>query len=262
MDIWLLNHFSTVALAGLLVGGAVFLGLAGCLLVRRYVPRLRDGEYNEMAGVVLGMYAAIYGIILAFVIVAEWEGLDAAEANVAAEATQSAEVLRDSAAFPPAQQQRISAAMGAYVHAVVDEQWPQMRKGTPDPNLTNPQTVRLYRVLQDYEPATEAEKTYYTQAVTTLGEVAGARRTRLEDSQQSLPILLSVLVYGGALVMLPLTWLYGIKSRTAQMMFVTSVAVLIGVSLLLCLTLDHPFSGSLAVSPDPFKEGVLARYWP
>ncbi|NEB81560.1 DUF4239 domain-containing protein [Streptomyces sp. SID14478] len=261
MGIWLLNNFSTLALALLLGGGAVCVALAGAVLVRRGFPRLAGGTYNDMIGVVLGMYAAIYGIILAFVVVAEWEGLNDAHTNVAAEASQTAEVLRDAAAFPPEQQRKVSVAMDAYVHAVVDKQWPLMRDGRPDPGLTNSQVVGLYTVFQDYEPQTEAQKTYYAQAVTTLGEIASARRTRLADSEQSLPPLLNLLVYGGALVMLPLTFLYGIHSLRAQLMFVTSVAALIGVSLLLCLTLDHPFAGDLSVSPQPFKEGVLAQFW-
>ncbi|GGS07496.1 hypothetical protein GCM10010252_52890 [Streptomyces aureoverticillatus] len=261
MGIWLLNNFSTFTLAVLLGGGAVLVAVTGTLLLRRGLSRLTDGTYNDMVGVVLSMYAAIYGIILAFVVVAEWETLNDAERNVAAEATQTAEVVRAASAFPPEQERRVTDAVGAYVHAIVEKQWPLMRDGRPDPGLTNPEVVGLYRVFQEYEPKTEAEKVYYEQSVSTLGDVAAARRTRLADAQQSLPPLLNVLIYGGALIMLPLTFLYGIKSLRAQLMFVVSVAALIGVSLLLCLTLDHPFSGDLSVSPAPFKEGVLAQFW-
>ncbi|MFE6159254.1 DUF4239 domain-containing protein [Streptomyces sp. NPDC056486] len=262
MGIWLLNHFSTLALAGLLGGGAVLAAVAGLLILRRRFPHHTNGTHNEMIGVVLGMYAAIYGIILAFVVVAEWEGLNEAETNVALEASQTAEVLRDAPAFPTGQERRVTNAVGAYVRVVVNEQWPLMSNGQPDPNVTNREVVALYQVFQEYEPQTEAEKTYYAQSVSTLGEIAGARRTRLSDAQQSLPSLLNILVYGGALIMLPLTLLYGINSLRANLMFVMSVAALIGVSLLLCLTLDHPFAGDLAVSPAPFKEGVLAQFWP
>ncbi|MFJ9250487.1 DUF4239 domain-containing protein [Streptomyces sp. NPDC101776] len=262
MEVWLLNNLNTFVLALLFVGGAVLLGVAGTLVMRRRFPRLvLKGEHNDMIGVVLGMYAAIYGIILAFVVVTEWTCLDVATANVASEATQTAEVLRDADAFPADQQKRVADALGAYVRAVVDKQWPLMREGTPDPNLTNPEVSALYKVFQDYEPKTPAQTTYYSQAVSTLSQVASARRTRLSDSQQALPPLLSVLVYGGALVMLPLTFLYGIRDVRAQLMFVMSVATLIGVSVLLCLTLDRPFSGELAVSPAPFREGVLAQFW-
>ncbi|MFJ8825450.1 DUF4239 domain-containing protein [Streptomyces sp. NPDC102467] len=261
MEIWLLNHLSTFVLFLLICGGAVFFAVSGCLLVRRRLPRVADGTYNEMIGVVLGMYAAIYGIILAFVVVSEWESLSTAEANVAAEASQTAEVLRECAAFPPEQQRRVSAAMGTYVHAVVDKQWPLMREGKPDPGLTNSEITDLYSAYQEYEPHGASEEAYYEQSVATLADIATARRSRLAQAGQELPILLTVLVYGGALVMLPLTFLYGIESLRAQLMFITSVAALIGVSLLLVLTLDHPFAGALSVSPEPFKEGVLAQFW-
>lgn len=262
MEVWLLNNFSTTALATLLVGSALLIGVGGVALMRWRFRHLVDtGEHNDMIGVVLGMYAAIYGIILAFVVVAEWESLDDATTNVAAEASQTAEVLRTADAFPAAERERITAAMHAYVHSVVEQQWPLMREGRPDPSLTEPQIKGLYKAFQEYEPRTESEQAYYSEAVSTLGSLASARRTRLSDSQQQLPVLLSVLVYGGALIMLPLTFLYGIRDVRAQLMFVTSVAVLIGVSVLLCLTLDRPFSGDLAVSPAPFRQGVLAQFW-
>ncbi|MEV0092612.1 DUF4239 domain-containing protein [Streptomyces sp. NPDC050738] len=261
MEIWLLNHFSTLTLFVLICGGVVSVAVAGTLVVRRRLPSVTAGKYNEMIGVVLGMYAAIYGIILAFVVVAEWEGLDQAGTNVAAEASQTAEVLREASAFPPEQQHQVNAAMGAYVRAVVDKQWPLMRAGAPDPNITNPEVASLYKAFQSYEPKTEAQKAYYAQSVSTLADIASARRTRLAQADQQLPVLLTILVYGGALVMIPLTFLYGIEGLRPQLMFVVAVAGLVGVSLLLCLTLDRPFAGDLAVSPQPFKEGVLAQFW-
>ncbi|GAA5024056.1 hypothetical protein GCM10025734_82030 [Kitasatospora paranensis] len=45
------------------------------------------------------------------------------------------------------------------------------------------------------------------------------------------------------------------------MLFVGSVAGLVGFSLLLVFVLDRPFSGDLSVSPAPYREGALAQYW-
>ncbi|MEV5238433.1 hypothetical protein AB0K89_04790 [Streptomyces cinnamoneus] len=261
MELWLLNTFGTAELAILFVGGAVVFSLAGSLLLRRFSPRVSQGRHNDVIAVVLGVYGAIYGIILAFVVVAEWEALGAAETNVATEAAQTAEVLRDSSAFPPDQRRRISIAVGGYVHAIVDKQWPLMREGRPDPGLTNPEITALYKVFQGYEPQTEVQKTYYGQAVSSLSGVAIARRSRLATSQQQMPVLLTGLVIGGAFVILPLSLAYGIPSLKVQLVFVGAISALIGVSVLLVLTLDRPFSGSLCISPAPFREGVLAQYW-
>ncbi|MEV5505561.1 DUF4239 domain-containing protein [Streptomyces orinoci] len=257
----LINSLGTVVLAFLFVGGAVCLAAAGSLLVRWRFPDTIQGQHNKTIGDVLGVYAAIYGIILAFVVVADWEALGSAEVNVAAEASQTAEVLLDAGAFPAAQRQKISTAIGEYVHAVVERQWPLMRRAAPDADLTNPQLTALYAAFQGYEPTTEAQKAYYNQAITNIGGVAAARRNRLTASQKELPLLLTALVYGGALVLIPLTFLYGIESIRIQLLFVCSIAALVGMSVLLVLTLDHPFSGDVSVSPEAFKQGILAQFW-
>ncbi|MCX5202834.1 DUF4239 domain-containing protein [Streptomyces sp. NBC_00237] len=261
MEVWLLNHLSTLGLAILMIGGVFVFAALGSMMTRRKFPQVVKGTNNDMVGVLLGMYGAIYGIILAFVVVAEWEGIGVAENIVANEATHAAEIVRGAAAFPEPVEKRLIASVGDYTHAVVEVQWPLMRAGKSDSRATESALQGIYQVLQSYEPVTESEKTYYAQAVAHLDDVVSDRRDRITASTSELPILLKVLVYGGALVMVPLTFLYGIPNRKAQLMFVGSVAALIGVSLLLTLSLDRPFAGDLAVPPTPFKEGALAQFW-
>ncbi|MFJ2743833.1 hypothetical protein ACIO3O_29760 [Streptomyces sp. NPDC087440] len=261
MEVWLLNNLSTLGLAVLMIGGVFAFAALGSMVTRRKFPQVVKGRNNDMVGVLLGMYGAIYGIILAFVVVAEWEGIGVAENIVANEATHAAEIVRGAAAFPDPVEKQLVASVGTYAHAVVEVQWPLMREGKSDSRATEEALQGVYQVLQNYEPTTESEKTYYAQAVEHLDEVVSDRRDRITASKSELPILLKVLVYGGALVMVPLTFLYGIANKKAQLMFVGSVAALIGVSLLLTLSLDRPFAGDLAVPSTPFTEGALAQFW-
>ncbi|MER5862860.1 hypothetical protein [Kitasatospora sp. NPDC002040] len=261
MGLWLLNTFDTFVLAVIVVGVIMLVTVVGALLVRRRFPELAKGEHNEMVGTVLGMFGAIYGIILAFVIVTLWTQLDTTNTIVASESTAAATLVRDAGAFPPAEQARLKTAVGAYVHGVADVQWPLMREGNPDFEATGALLQGVYDALQSYEPVTEAEKAYYGQAAASLDTIVAQRRARITMATQELPILLQVLVYGGALVILPLTFLFGVRSRSMQVLFVGCVAALIGFSILLTVVLDHPFAGDLSVSPDPFKEGSLAQFW-
>ncbi|MET8294575.1 hypothetical protein ACGFY6_33480 [Streptomyces sp. NPDC048387] len=66
MSLSLLNHCSTFTLAVVAVGGTVLLAVGGSALLRRRHPSPAAGEHNDMVGVTLGMFGAIYGIILAF----------------------------------------------------------------------------------------------------------------------------------------------------------------------------------------------------
>ncbi|CAM5647525.1 hypothetical protein SNARM312S_00874 [Streptomyces narbonensis] len=136
MSLWLLNHFSTTTLAVVTVGGTVVLAVVGSVLLRRRYPSLAEGEHNDMVGVTLGMFGAIYGIILAFVIVTLWTQLESTQTIVATEATDMALIARDAAAFPPDVRARLDTALRAYVHAVVEDQWPLMREGRPSHGAT------------------------------------------------------------------------------------------------------------------------------
>ncbi|MEU6880426.1 DUF4239 domain-containing protein [Streptomyces sp. NPDC046712] len=261
MSLWLLNHFSTFTLAVITVGGTVALAVTGSLLLRRRHPSLAEGEHNDMVGVTLGMFGAIYGIILAFVIVTLWTQLESTQTIVATEATDMALIARDAAAFPAPVRARVDGALSEYVHAVVEDQWPRMRAGRPSYGATAGKLQTVYDVLQAYEPKTVREKVFYEEAVHHLDDVASQRRARLTMAEQELPPLLQVLAFGGAIVLIPLTFLYGMRRLRIQLLFVASVAALIGFSLLLVFVLDRPFAGELSVSPAPYREGALEKYW-
>ncbi|MEV4430879.1 hypothetical protein AB0K23_37120 [Streptomyces sp. NPDC049602] len=261
MSLWLLNHFSTFTLAAVVVGGTVVLAVAGSVLLRRRYPSLARGEHNDMVGVTLGMFGAIYGIILAFVIVTLWTQLDSTQTIVASEATDTALIARDAAAFPPPVRADLDSALSGYVHAVVEDQWPRMRDGQPSYGATEGHLRAAFETLQAYDPKSPREEVFYEQAVTHLNGVAAQRRARLNMAEQELPPLLQVLAFGGAIVLVPLTFLYGMRKLRIQLLFVASVAGLIGFSLLLVFVLDRPFAGELSVSPAPYREGALARYW-
>ncbi|WP_405982778.1 DUF4239 domain-containing protein [Streptomyces sp. NBC_00158] len=261
MSLWLLNHFSTFTLAVVSVGGTVLLAVAGSVLLRRRHPSLARGEHNDMVGVTLGMFGAIYGIILAFVIVTLWTQLEDTQTIVASEATSAALISRDAAAFPEPVRTRLDAAMSGYVHSVVEDQWPRMRAGNPSYGATEAHLQDAFRVLQTYDPQGQSEQVFYEQAVGHLDEVAAQRRARITMARRELPPLLQALAFGGAVVLIPLTFLYGLRKLRVQILFVASVAGLVGFSLLLVFVLDRPFAGDLSVSPAPYREGALSHYW-
>ncbi|MFD7909045.1 DUF4239 domain-containing protein [Kitasatospora sp. NPDC059747] len=261
MELWLLNSFSTVTLTLLVVGGSVLLAIAASTLATRRFPRLVEGENNDMVGVVLSLFGAIYGIILAFVIVNLWTQFQDTQKVVATEATSISQIVRDARAFPPDAQATVDGAVRDYVHAVVEQQWPLMNAGHGDFAATSAKVDDLYTALRAYEPQTQSQQAFYAEALDSLNDAVGQRRARIFASRDELPALLQVLILGGAVVIMLLTLLYGIRSRRTRLLFVGSVAALIGFSLLLVPVLDRPFAGGVSVSPEPFKQSALAEFW-
>ncbi|MET8636077.1 bestrophin-like domain [Streptomyces sp. NPDC004096] len=261
MGLWLLNNLNTACLALLIVGGVVVLSLAACLVTRRVFPELINGVTNDVSRTVLELFGAIYGIVLAFVIVTLWTELEQVQAVVTSEATDLAVMSRNAHSFPDDVQKKLDRAIGDYVHAIVEDAWPLMRDGKNSLSATSGKLEALYAVLQNYNPKSASEQAFYSKSVERLNDVTAQRRTRILAATQQLPPLLQVLTYGGALVVMLITLLYGVENLKVQLLFVGSIALLVGLSLTLVLVLEHPFAGEVSVSPSPFMEGQLGTYW-
>ena len=260
MSLWLINHVPLPVLIALFVGGGTVVAIAGCVQLRRKFPALADGDHREVAGVVIGIFGAIYGIVLAFVIVALWEGYQASHALASTEATQLSQMVRATRAFPPEAEFTIRESIQEYVHAVVDDEWAAMSQGQKSPRAAAA-LDNLYSVLQAYEPELASESAFYDQAVSALNDVTSTRRARLESSSQALPGLFQALVFGGALIVIGMTYLLDVRSQALHLMFVGAVAGLVGFNLLLVVVMDHPFAGRLGIGTSPYKEEAMAQFW-
>src|SRR3954451_6332708 len=110
--------------------GAVCLTLAVTVLavwlIRRAVPATKDGFHAEVSAPMLGVVAAIFGLLLAFVIVIAYQNFLDTDANVSREADTLASIVRDSKAFPEPGGRNVRLAVGAYARTVVNQEWPQM----------------------------------------------------------------------------------------------------------------------------------------
>ena len=260
MSLWVVNHLSLWALVAFLVVGTMVIAMGGCVVIRRLFPSLADGDHNEVAGVVLGIFGAIYGIVLAFVIVVLWESYQTADGLTSTESAGLAEMARAVRAFPPETEFLLREAIQGYVRSVVEDEWVTMKTGNKSPR-TAASIDNLYAALQSYEPQSPTETAFYAQAVAALTDVTSTRRARMQQSAESLPGLFQVLVVGGAIMVIGLTYLLDVPSQRIHLVFVGTVAALVGFSLLLALVMDHPFAGALAVGNEPYKEEALKQFW-
>jgi len=256
---YLLNTFTTLELGLIIVGGFVILAVVGLLVTRRLAPSLREASENEIAGVILGVLAAIYGIVLAFVIVSLFEDFKKTQGDVRTEASAISKVYRDSQAFAPAEAQRVRTAIGDYIYTVVHDEWPAMSHGKESERAWA-DLASIYRVLRTYEPVTTSQQVFYSEAVARINDVTGARRERLNDNEESLPLTFEILLVGGAGLLLAFMFIFGMRSARLHATMVMSVAVLLGFNLLLALVLDYPFSGQVVVSNSSYTSGGLAPF--
>ena len=258
MGRWFLNNLATWQLALLIVGGTMTVALTLHRLVKGRFSHVVDDESRELAGKLLGVMMAMFGFLLAFLIVSMYAHHQAADTNVQLEATQLSNMYRGSRVFEPAAAAAVRDAIGQYIDTIVEEERVAMAQGHLSPDSSE-DIVRLYDVVEDYEPKTHAQDSFYGQAVSSLSQLNVARRTRINDVTSSLPGAFLFLIWGGAVVLILFLSLFATNQSWFQTMMVGAVAAFIGVNLFLMTTLNHPFSGDISVSLGPFTEGALGE---
>ncbi|RKQ84960.1 uncharacterized protein DUF4239 [Solirubrobacter pauli] len=256
MTRWLLNTFPTWALVPLVIGPFLLFAVAGFALVGHRARGPHTG--GEAAGVLIGVVGAVYGIVLAFVVVVLYQDYQDAGATVRAEATEIEQVTRHFGAFDAAAQADVARRLDAYTRVVVASEWEQMRDGRLSPQAWR-EIDGLYAAVQRHPPRSDVQGVFYEETIATLDALVATRRERLRFAEERLPAALQVLIFGGAFVLIGFTLLVEAASTPLQRAMVVVVAGLIGLNLLLVVLLDHPFSGELSVSSHALVERATER---
>ena len=239
------------------VGGIV---LAAAWAVRRWVPAIREGFDAEVSSQMLGVVASLFGLLLAFVIVIEFQAFNDASDNVQTEADGLAAIVRDSYAFDGQDGANVRSAIGAYVRIVTDQEWPLMRQGD-ESRAAWKGIDAVFAAMQAVTPDSASQSSFYDDSVRHLNSVLEARSNRLSASDgNDLPALIAMLVIVGAIVILGYAALVGSQSHLFHSIGAGAIAVVVGFSLVVLLCLQFPFSGDLAISSQPFREGALAVF--
>jgi hypothetical protein len=256
---WVLNTFSTVQLVVFGVGGAVVLTIVCVLVARRRFPQLADSEFEPVADSLRVVYELLFALILAFVLASVLDEMGDAESAVASEATTISELVRANDALPPAVAGPLDDAVGRYVRAVANDEWETMKDGG-DSLQANSELEGMYAAYDKVEPKDAAQAAVYSQALADLHEVSTKRRERLNIAASDQPTMLRVLVFVGLVLLIALEYRPHLKP-IAGLVFMGTLAAVVTSAFLLTVLLDYPFAGQVSVSPAPFTQDNLARFW-
>ena len=229
-------------------------------LVRRLVPSVAAGFDAEVASQMLGVVAALFGLLLAFIIVLAYQDYGDTQSQVSDEADALEAIVRDSEAFPQVERDEVRRAVGAYVRIVVDEEWSRMQDGD-DSARAWAAVDGVYRALQAVEPVAAGIEGVVELPHGIVVESLRPRRVRLDDAAGGLPWVIVVLLLVGSVVILGYTILVGSRSIGFHAVGAASIALVVGLSLVVLIALVYPFTGDLAVDPEPFRSGSLAQFF-
>jgi Protein of unknown function (DUF4239) len=229
-------------------------------LVRHAVPATREGFHAEISAPMVGVVAALFGLILAFVIIIAFENYLDAQANVSREADSLASIVRDSDAFPHPGGANVRRAVGQYVRRVTTDEWAQMHEGNTDA-LAKTGPDRIYAAFRTVKPKTPEQRAFYDDAVRELSEALQARRTRIERAKGGLPRDMWILILFSSFVIIAYAVLVGSPNFWFHVLGPAAIAMVVVISLVVLADLSYPFSGEVAISSDAFKTGALHQFF-
>jgi hypothetical protein len=254
----LLNDVPDWVLVILFIGIAVILALAGIWLVRRFVPQWRDEESSDKTVGVMAIVMTLFALVLAFVIVNLYGGYEAASNNVGAEANSLSSVVTDIHQFPARQRQLMEAAVARYIREVRTHEFATLRDGHADPKA-QAYLSAIVVTLERYSPKGEAEVAFYRTTSDDLERVAQERNDRIDAASAAIPAPLLGLLVLLALLTLLVTVLLRTRSFGLDLVLCLSIAVTIGAGIVTAAILEFPFSGTIAVSSEPFDRADLNK---
>ena len=135
-------------------------------------------------------------------------------------------------------------------------EWERMRDGRrATRGVGRKHVADLYSALRGYEPKTASQIAFYGDAVSRLNDVVDARRTRLSAAAEEIPG-----PFGSCSSSAPACWsrrctCSAPPTAALHTILVVAVAVITSFNLLIVVALDHPFSGDISVSDEPFDQG-------
>ena len=232
---------------------AVAITLFVATRIRRSFPKHLLQTNNEAAVVYMTLIGVIYGVFLAFVILALWERRSKAEDHVEAESAQLYVLFRLTREFPTPLRTELIQEIFAYNKGIVDLEWPLMvNLDLGQLQQRSSELDKIWEKSVSFRPASAAEQVLYQQTLEACEKVYVARRMRLLDAEDGLGYFMwTMIILGGITAIVPTLFLH-VEHFGYLVVAKTCMVVLLMLTAYTIYDLQRPFRGSWPVESTPY----------
>jgi len=222
--------------------------------IRRLVPKQLLQTNNEAAVVYVTIIGVIYGVFLAFVILALWEQREKAEDQIEAESAQLYVLFRLARECPAPLGPQLVQDILAYNREIIEFEWPLMVKvDLGDLYRRSSKLDRIWENSIHFRPVSPAEQVLYQQTLEACEKVYVARRMRLLDAEDGLGIFIWVIIILGGLTVIIPTLFVHVEHFSYLIVGKTCLVFLLILTAYTIYDLQRPFRGSWPVESRPYK---------
>jgi len=229
------------------------LALGGLLVTRKLIPAKFLSQHHEVTGAIFGTLGTVYGIFLAFIVATTWQYYSTTGSNLVQEARCLGDLFSNAQAFSPGFRDEVRGTMREYRAALVDREWKSLERGEADPR-TEQLLDHLTDAYANHKVDNLAEGAFFHESVGNLNRLKELRASRIDDASSGLiPFLWCVLISGGVATV-GFSFLFAPRNFLAQAIMTMLLTGVICLTLYTIVNLDYPFSGLVAISPEPLQK--------
>ena len=253
MSDWL--HGLPVLWMAILVFGFTYLVTAGIYaVITVFAVGERARSFKAISPGLLSPLGVIFGLFMVFTAAQVWTDNEKARAEIDREASalRSAAILATS--FPSEFQVQLRELIRRYIADVAAQEWPLMAQGTANLRAIPGVLAEALQATLALNPSHEGQKTAQRDIATAFETAFDARRQRIIISESQVNLLKWVCLFMQAVCTLVATAIVHSDNRLASIIAMGIFATGIAASILLILAHDRPFTGEIAIKPDPLLQ--------
>ena len=208
---------------------------------------------TEQAGVKIAAAFGIYGIILGFAVVVTQQSFMDVEDSLREGSGALRSITRLADTLPADQGQPILGALRIFIATEIQE-WETLK----EPGGATSSAELLQDVYDNVQSLSIHPESAAAQAgmFDALRIVDLGRADRALISQDGLPGLFWLLLFGGGALVLAMAALLHFESNTVRALLLSGMAALIGLALFTVWALSHPFTGPVPIDPGPLQHAL------
>jgi hypothetical protein len=240
--------------------GGIIAGLS-TFLFRKYINVKILRSHNEVTGFLFLSIASFYAFLLSFVVFMVWGQMNETRGNVSKEGSSAMGLYRDIKFYPDTvESKQLMIVYLDFVYNVIDEEFPNMGRMKPSRKTTE-SFNRVFYKMEHLNPKNQFQIQLVAEMFNHLNQLAMYRELRATSLENEIPFPLWFPLFLGAVITLFCAMLLDIEHTGMHIALNALLGIFISMILFIIILLDHPYSGSLSIKTESYKQIFTVDQW-
>ena len=213
-----------------------------------------NSSFNELIGITLDGFLALYGILLGLLAVGAYENLNSMNDIVSKEASNISVIYRDFRGYPEPIRNELEKEIRGYAYEIVSNSWPQQALHiipTGEAKFID----KMFDTLVSFKPKESGEEILHAQTLDQFNKLMESRRGRIDNLDSKIPDILWWLVILGAAITMILICLLN-YDLIPHIIFGSVLSFYVGAMIAVIASMDSPFVGANSIDPQSIQKVI------